>query len=52
LGGNLRAEIEEAAGLPLYHPFEIHLATRGEAEANPIYREAINKGMKVEVKPN
>jgi len=34
--GNLKAEIEEEAGLPLYHPFEIHLATREEAEANPI----------------
>ena len=50
--GNLKAEIEEVAGLPLYHPFEIHLATREEAETNPIYREAVNKGIKVRVKPN
>ena len=47
--GNIKAEIEEAANLPLYHPFEIHLATREEAEANPIYREALNKGMALSV---
>ena len=43
--GNLKAQIEEAANLPLYHSFEIHMATREEAETNPIYREAVNKGM-------
>lgn len=48
--GNLKADIEEAADLPLYHPFEIHLATRKEAEANPIYREAVNKGMALSVR--
>lgn len=48
--GNLKAEIEEAANLPLYHPFEIHMATREEAEANPIYREAVNKGMALSVR--
>jgi len=39
----LKAKIEEAANLPLYHPFEIHLATNKEAESNPIYRKVINK---------
>jgi len=29
--GEFRAEIEEKAGLPLYHPFEIHLADELEA---------------------
>ena len=48
--GSLKAGIEEAANLPLYHPFEIHLATREEAEANPIYREAVNKGMALPVR--
>jgi len=28
----LRAAIEEKAGLPLYHPYEIHLANTREAE--------------------
>lgn len=28
----LKAKIEEKAGLPLYHPYEIHLADRKEAE--------------------
>lgn len=44
LRGEIKARIEEEAGLSLYHPFEIHLATWKEAEANPIYREAIEKG--------
>jgi predicted nucleotidyltransferase len=43
--GNAKARLEEAAGLPLYHPFEIHLATREEAQANPIYRTAIHEGI-------
>lgn len=47
--GDLKAEIEEAANLPLYHPFEIHLASREEAETNSIYREAVNKGMALSV---
>lgn len=47
--GNLKAEIEEAANLPLYHPFEIHLATREEVGANPIYREAVSKGIALPV---
>jgi hypothetical protein len=42
--GNLKAKIEEVANLPLYHPFEIHLATKKEAEENPIYRAAIREG--------
>lgn len=29
----LKAAIEEEAGLPHYHPFEIHMATPQEAEA-------------------
>jgi predicted nucleotidyltransferase len=41
--GDLKAKIEETAKLPLYHPFEIHLATRREAESNPIYRKVINE---------
>jgi len=45
--GNLKANIEERAGLPLYHLFEIHLATRGEVEENPIYRHAISEGLKL-----
>jgi len=28
----LKAKIEEEAGLPLYHPYEIHLADREEAK--------------------
>ncbi len=43
--GEAIARIEEVAKLPLYHPFQIHLATREEAEANPIYREAVSKGV-------
>jgi len=45
--GNLKAHIEEEAGLPLYHPFEIHLATSREAKENPIYRSATTEGIKV-----
>lgn len=48
--GDLKAEIEEAANLPLYHPFEIHLVTGEEAESNPIYREAVNKGTALHVR--
>jgi len=29
--GELKAKIEEKAGLPLYHPFEIHLVDKREA---------------------
>jgi hypothetical protein len=43
--GEIKAKIEEAAGLPLYHPFEIHLATKAETEVSPIYREAIKEGV-------
>jgi len=43
--GEIKARIEEAAELPLYHPFEIHLATKKETEANPIYRTAIQEGI-------
>ena len=47
--GELKAKIEVEAKLPLYHPFEIHLVTREEAEANPIYREARRKGIAITV---
>lgn len=30
--GAIRARMEELAGLPYYHPFEIHLATPEEAQ--------------------
>ncbi len=43
--GDIKAKIEEAAQLPLYHPFEIHLATNREIEANPIYRTAVQEGI-------
>jgi len=43
--GELKARIEEAAGLPLYHPFEIHLATDDEARENPVYRSPIKEGV-------
>jgi len=46
---NLVAEIEELARLPLYHPFEIHLVTRKEADANSIYRKAASKGTLISV---
>jgi hypothetical protein len=43
------ARIEEKATLPLYHPFEIHLATEREREretkTNQIYRTAIQEGI-------
>ncbi|MCX8171473.1 MAG: nucleotidyltransferase domain-containing protein [Candidatus Bathyarchaeota archaeon] len=45
--GFLKAEIEQKAGLPLYHPFELHLVTRNEAEENPIYREVLKSGLRV-----
>lgn len=45
--GNLKANIEERADLPLYHPFKIHLATSGEADENPIYRHAISDELKL-----
>jgi predicted nucleotidyltransferase len=45
--GNIKARIEEASQLPLYHPFEIHLATRKEAETNPIYRRVIQEGIRI-----
>jgi len=50
LRAGLKADIEEEAGLPLYHPFEIHLATQEEAEANPIYREAVKRGVRLSAK--
>jgi predicted nucleotidyltransferase len=43
--GDLKAKMEEEAGLPLYHPFEIHLATDEEARENPVYRSAIHEGV-------
>ena len=43
--GELKAKIEEEAGLPLYHPFEIHLATDEEARENPVYRSATKEGV-------
>lgn len=43
--GNLKEKIEEEAGLPLYHPFEIHLATGEEARESPVYRSAILEGI-------
>ena len=43
--GNLKAKLEGDAGLPLYHPFEIHLATDEEARENPAYRSAIQEGV-------
>ncbi len=45
--GEAIARIEEEAKLPLYHPFQIHLATREEAKVNPIYREAVSKGIPI-----
>ncbi|MGB9659692.1 MAG: nucleotidyltransferase domain-containing protein [Nitrososphaerales archaeon] len=45
--GNLKAEIEVKACLPLYHPFEIHLVTKEEVRDNPIYLKAFNKGLAV-----
>ena len=43
----LKAALEEKAGLPPAHPIEIHLATLKEAQANPIYKEALEKGFQV-----
>mgnify|MGYP001140500426 CR=1 FL=1 len=45
--GELKARIEEEAGLPLCHPFEMHLVTCVEVEANPIYKRAIGKGVAI-----
>ena len=45
--GEAVAKIEEIAKLPLYHPFQIHLATWGEVKANPIYRKAASKGIPI-----
>ncbi len=45
--GELVAKIEEVAGLPLYHPFEIHLASEETVERNPIYRDAAARGVRV-----
>ncbi|MGQ9468973.1 MAG: nucleotidyltransferase domain-containing protein [Nitrososphaerales archaeon] len=45
--GNLKAEIEVKACLPLYHPFEIHLVTSEEIRENPIYQKAFNRGLAV-----
>ncbi|MGP3703512.1 MAG: nucleotidyltransferase domain-containing protein [Candidatus Bathyarchaeota archaeon] len=44
---DFKAEIEQRAGLPLYHPFELHLVTRDEAEGNPIYKGVLRCGVKV-----
>lgn len=41
----LIAKIEEAANLPLYHTFQMHLATWEEVKANSAYREVISKGI-------
>lgn len=45
--GNLKAKIEEASNLPLYHPFEIHLATSIEAKESPAYRRAVSEGVRI-----
>lgn len=45
--GELKAKIEEAANLPLYHPFEIHLATSIEAKENPACRSAVSEGVRI-----
>jgi len=50
--GMLKAEIEEKAGLPLYHPFQIHLATREEAQENPVYRSATREGKPLKPRPS
>ena len=42
--GELKAKIEEKAGLPLFHPFEIHLANSKEAEQ---YWRHIRKFIKI-----
>lgn len=42
--GNLKAKIEEMAGLPLSHPFEIHLANKHDFEW---YRRHIKKVVKI-----
>jgi len=42
----IKSKIEETAGLPPLHPIQIHLATREEAETNPIYREVLAQRLK------
>lgn len=41
----LKKAVEEEAGLPPIHPVEIHLVTKKEVEANPIYRTAVHEGV-------
>jgi len=43
--GNIKAKIEEEAGLPLFHPFEIHLADRPEAS---LYFRYTKKTIKIQ----
>lgn len=38
--GEKIAKIEEIANLPLYHPFQIHLATKEEVKASPIEKRS------------
>ncbi|MEM2922266.1 MAG: nucleotidyltransferase domain-containing protein [Candidatus Bathyarchaeia archaeon] len=45
------ARIEEMAKLPLYHPFQIHLATWDEVKVNPIYSKAVSKGVPILANP-
>jgi len=42
--GNLKAKIEEMTGLPLSHPFEIHLANKHDFKW---YRQHIKKMVKI-----
>ena len=46
--GELKAKLEEVAGLPLYHPFEIHLATEQEVLSNPVYRSALREAVEIQ----
>ena len=39
----IQCKIEEAVGLPPFHPIQIHLTTSVEAETNLIYKEALKK---------
>ncbi len=43
----LKRAIEEEAAFPPFHPVEIHLVTRKEAQANPIYAEALRQGVTI-----
>ena len=45
----IKAEIEEIAGLPLYHPYEIHLVNKREAKW---YMKHIKKKILVKPKPD